>query len=69
MLIGVIGFGILSGCLGAVMALAGFGSVLLALLAYAVFGSLGAILFAVAATQRPDIEMDAETQADSTTQA
>ncbi|MFN3969827.1 MAG: hypothetical protein ACK4L4_00465 [Gemmobacter sp.] len=60
MLIGIVGFGILSGVLGAAMTLAGFGSVVLAFLAYVVFGSLGAVLFAVAVAQRGGVASDLE---------
>lgn len=51
-MIGIVGFGILSGLLGAMMVMGGFGSVPLAFLAYAVFGSLGATLYVVAVAYR-----------------
>lgn len=52
MLIGILAFGIVSGLLAGLMTLGAGGSVLLALLAYAVFGSLGAMLWATAALRR-----------------
>lgn len=59
MLVGILGFGILSGLLGAMMVMGGIGSVPLAVLAYAVFGSLGATLYAVAMAHRqPEDDSD-----------
>jgi hypothetical protein len=52
MIVGIVGFGILSGLLGALMVMGGFGSIPLALIAYAVFGSLGATMYAVAMAHR-----------------
>lgn len=60
MLVGILGFGMISGLLSAAMVLGGIGSYALAFLAYAVFGSLGAILYAVAASRRQQIGDDAE---------
>jgi hypothetical protein len=58
MLVGIVGFGILSGLLAAMMVMGGFGSILLAILAYAVFGSLGATLYAVAMAHRQSFSRD-----------
>ncbi|QYK42469.1 MAG: hypothetical protein KF887_04935 [Paracoccaceae bacterium] len=52
MLIGLVAFGTISGLLAAAMVLGSVGSFGLAFLAYGVFGSLGATLFAVAMAQR-----------------
>lgn len=52
MVVGLLVFGITSGLLGAVMAWAATGWFLAALAAYAIFGSLGATLFAAAAAAR-----------------
>lgn len=52
MIVGMMAFGIASGLLAGMMTLGAGGSWLLALLAYATFGSLGAVLWATASLRR-----------------
>ncbi|HMO06542.1 MAG TPA: hypothetical protein PKD10_02700 [Paracoccaceae bacterium] len=52
MLVGIVVIGIVSGLLAGLMAIAAGGSVALAVLAYAFFGSLGAVLWATASARR-----------------
>ncbi len=56
MLIGILGFGIVSGLLAATMAWQVTASLLLTFLAYSIFGSLGAVLYASAAALRSSEE-------------
>jgi NADH:ubiquinone oxidoreductase subunit 4 (subunit M) len=69
MIVGIVGFGILSGLLGALMVLGGFGSIVLAVVAYAVFGSLGASLYAVAMAHRHPYAAGDEAQGETEPQA
>lgn len=59
MLIGIIAFGIVSGLLAGVMTMGAGGTLGLAVLAYALFGSLGAVLWATAALRREEADAPA----------
>lgn len=61
LLLGMIGMGIVSGFLAAVMAWQATGSILMTVLSYMLFGSLGTVLFATAAAfRRASVEADSD---------